>query len=123
MVFSFGGLGGGKKLLLELVLGVAGTILFFGLIQYVLANYLGIQVSIVSDVWDALAKIPRAIGDALYDIIYAIGQFLASPFLAFKKTLMAVGIPAGVAQALAIVLIGVVFLLVLVGIGKWRGWF
>ena len=118
-----GGLDGGKKLLLELILAIAGTILFFGLIQYVLANYMGIQVSIVSDVWNALAKIPRAIGDALYEVIYAIGQFLASPFLAFKNTLMAVGLPAGVAQALAIVIIGVVFLVVLYGIGRWRGWF
>ena len=118
-----GGFGGVKRTILELVLTVAGVILFFGLTQYILANYLGIQVSIVSDVWDALAKIPKAIGDALYNVIYAIGQFLASPFLAFKKTLMAVGIPASIAQFVAITIIGVVFLAVLIGIGKWRGWF
>jgi len=123
MVFSFGGLGGAKKVLFELVVGIVGVILVFAIVQYILANYLQIEVSMVNDVWDAMKEIPQALGDAAYNVLTAIGEFLASPFKAFANTLMAAGLPVNIARFIAIAIISLVMAGVIFGIGKWRGWF
>ena len=101
---------------------IALVLLLFGAVQRALHDWFGVDVSLVPDIWQALNKIPSAIGYAFWQVIGAIGNFLAAPFNAFAYTLYQFGLPLQFAQGLAIAIIIAFIALVAYGIAKWRGW-
>ena len=101
---------------------VVMVLLLFGAVEYALRTWFGIDVHIVSDLWCSLKNIPSAISYAIYQVIGAIGSFLAAPFNAFAYTLYQFGLPLGFAQGLAIAIIIAFIGMLVYGIAKWRGW-
>jgi len=101
---------------------IALVLLLFGAVQRALHDWFNVDVSLVPDIWQALSKIPSALGSALWQVINALGSFLAAPFNAFALTLYRFGLPLQFAQGLAIAIIIAFTALVAYSIAKWRGW-
>ena len=98
-----------------LFLGVLGALLIVALIEHFARSVLGIYEfpPITQDIWNMLKRIPSAITSAISSVLRAIGEFFASPFKAFAKTLSAYGLPPHWAWFLAIIIILVVMLLII----------
>ena len=105
-----------------LLVAIVAGLLIFAATEKALREWFDVEISITSDLWNALKQIPDALGKAISDVIKAIGQFLASPFTAFADTLESYGLPTGFAQGVAVFIIVLVLAAILYGIAKWRGW-
>ena len=105
-----------------LILMIIAGLLIFAATEKALREWFEVEISITSDLWNALKQIPDALGKAISDVIKAIGQFLASPFVAFKATLEQYGLSPAFAQGVATMIIVMVLIAIGYAVARWRGW-
>ncbi|MHA1594307.1 MAG: hypothetical protein ACTSXX_06125 [Candidatus Baldrarchaeia archaeon] len=104
----------------EVLATIMVIIMIFAVTEYIIRNYLGIDVSFTKDVWSLGYSLVKGFVDGIKMVIRAIFKFIAAPFEAFYRTLMWFGLDKFVARIIAYVVIIATIVGVVYGVVKWR---